>query len=618
MNDRGKQSQEQWRPRVGTTPLLDLLRGRVTGRLDVEGRLSAYSLPAEVVLQSKRIARQTRLSKSERADVAVSLGEDAAIELQRGAEVASVLSAMGSPRARAREIRNERLAAKPLILRLTRGWKRRAVIGLAALVAMYGALLIWHASAKPAIKRNMSKELNAPLAKIAEAERAAPKYKQAVLAHPGVPGSLKTDFAELSPNDYRWKQTAEYVAASRASVDLARQAAALPHLGAEMGDGVDGELVMEPTLRDVSNNKMSTENPFALEMTFPYLGVFRGLTRLLIADARLAAEEGRRVDVEADIHAVMGIAGHARECPTLISDLVSIAVVAMAADAILDVIKDHPGLLEDAQLERISMCFRNFAESGVVPLRVSGETMFIEDFLQRSYTDDGNGDGRPCLEGIRNLRRAQGNSGVLSVTDWLVMPFTLRSWAGRKETLDKWQELAQSAQQTAAMPPWKRGEPAYEREFDRLDSDPRLSSRFWVINIMAPAYTKMIASIDQISLTRDGVVVAIALERWRLARGTWPDSLDQLVPEFLPAPPVDRMSGRTLNYRVVESRPLLYSTGPDADDDGSRELEGKNRFRAAHWRPPSRADGIPDADFVLFPRPRPAPKIAPPEEEEGG
>jgi hypothetical protein len=47
-----------------------------------------------------------------------------------------------------------------------------------------------------------------------------------------------------------------------------------------------------------------------------------------------------------------------------------------------------------------------------------------------------------------------------------------------------------------------------------------------------------------------------------------PQSLEELVPTYLPSVPVDSYSGRPLTYRVQDGKPVLYSVGGDGVDDG--------------------------------------------------
>lgn len=64
-------------------------------------------------------------------------------------------------------------------------------------------------------------------------------------------------------------------------------------------------------------------------------------------------------------------------------------------------------------------------------------------------------------------------------------------------------------------------------------------------------------------------IAAIGLKRYQLRHGTFPESLDRLVPEFLPSELLDPVDGKPLRY---EPRPeglfVLYSIGKDGKDDG--------------------------------------------------
>lgn len=62
--------------------------------------------------------------------------------------------------------------------------------------------------------------------------------------------------------------------------------------------------------------------------------------------------------------------------------------------------------------------------------------------------------------------------------------------------------------------------------------------------------------------------VAIALERFRLAQGKYPDSLDQLTPQFMSEVPHDLIGGQPLKYRLTNGSFILYSVGWNEKDDG--------------------------------------------------
>jgi len=59
------------------------------------------------------------------------------------------------------------------------------------------------------------------------------------------------------------------------------------------------------------------------------------------------------------------------------------------------------------------------------------------------------------------------------------------------------------------------------------------------------------------------------LERYRLAHGQLPDTLDALVPEFLDRVPNDVINGQPLRYRQTGADQfVLYSVGWNEIDDG--------------------------------------------------
>lgn len=63
-------------------------------------------------------------------------------------------------------------------------------------------------------------------------------------------------------------------------------------------------------------------------------------------------------------------------------------------------------------------------------------------------------------------------------------------------------------------------------------------------------------------------LIACALERYRLARGQYPETLDQLVPQYVVKLPHDLIGGEALKYRGERGKFMLYSIGWNEQDDG--------------------------------------------------
>ena len=68
------------------------------------------------------------------------------------------------------------------------------------------------------------------------------------------------------------------------------------------------------------------------------------------------------------------------------------------------------------------------------------------------------------------------------------------------------------------------------------------------------------------------MVTALAAERYRLKHQCYPESLDALVPEFLPGVLTDPVDDQPLRYRAWTNGFVVYSVGHNGIDDGGHEL----------------------------------------------
>lgn len=79
-------------------------------------------------------------------------------------------------------------------------------------------------------------------------------------------------------------------------------------------------------------------------------------------------------------------------------------------------------------------------------------------------------------------------------------------------------------------------------------------------------------------------LLACALERFRLARGEYPDSLGDLSPRYLDKLPHDVITGQPLKYRRTQNGQfLLYSVGWNEADDGGTPGIWTDWRGVSHW-----------------------------------
>ena len=103
--------------------------------------------------------------------------------------------------------------------------------------------------------------------------------------------------------------------------------------------------------------------------------------------------------------------------------------------------------------------------------------------------------------------------------------------------------------------------------FTRLH--PEATNHFLFFDQSDPWTEKYLLRLARAETARRLTVTAIALKRYHLEHGIYPATLNELVPAFLFAVPIDFMDGKPLRYKL---RPdgdfLLYSVGEDGKDDG--------------------------------------------------
>ena len=628
-------------PSVWRTPLRDLARFRVTGRLDWPGRLATSGLPDPVRALIGRVVKRTRLWKLEQAAVAAELAAHFADGLDAGADAETLARDFGDERTAAKLIRRAKRRGRPLPWHV---WKW-AVRGGAAVFGLYLLQLVPFVLRHPVVRVDYLARLNAPLSGVPQGERAWPLYRQAVL---GMGLAIKdapvfagidadepgTELLDVKPGDPAWPQLVAWLDAHAGDVALLRQGAARPKLGFVLGPGGSAEdaalgwPVPHKTASDLVGESL-------VGVMLPDLNLMRSMARVLCADARYAAAQHRGATVVADLQAVLAL-GTQCDAPFLISQLVGIGVVDSGFDQIERVLADTPAVLDDGQL--IGLAHRVGVTGGDTPgslIDVNGERPFFYDLVQRMYSDDGHGDGILTATGARSIRSLMSPDhrpdGALKTVVSGAVVFGVGPLTASRRDLTAEYDRLMDLQSTAFSRPLRdrrRDDDPLRQFHDRLEviqGSVLLSTRYLLIGVMAPAFERAAQLVERTLGRRDGLCVGLALEFYRRHHGAYPTTLDALVPDLLPRVPTDRIGGGPVKYRRIDGRPVVYSVGVDGDDDGGRpaalpsprtiaEPKETSPTAAAEW--PAADDPLPlprpDGDWVLFDgRPRPSPATRP-------
>jgi hypothetical protein len=96
----------------------------------------------------------------------------------------------------------------------------------------------------------------------------------------------------------------------------------------------------------------------------------------------------------------------------------------------------------------------------------------------------------------------------------------------------------------------------------------RALPRWSLCRIMVPPLSKVAEASRRKHACVRAMAALLATERYRIERGTWPEALEQLVPDFLSAVPLDPADGEPLRYRRLPDGVVVYGLGQDGKDDG--------------------------------------------------
>ena len=121
----------------------------------------------------------------------------------------------------------------------------------------------------------------------------------------------------------------------------------------------------------------------------------------------------------------------------------------------------------------------------------------------------------------------------------------------------------------------------------RLDFHSMLSES---IQLLGKSFRKVTVA----ECSKQMTVTAIALKRFQMQHGNFPEKLSELAPEFLAAVPSDVVDGQPVRYRRnADGNYLLYSIGEnDQDDGGNPALESGTQSSSFQWQNPKALDWV--------------------------
>lgn len=300
----------------------------------------------------------------------------------------------------------------------------------------------------------------------------------------------------------------------------------------------------------------------------------RTTAQWLMGAALVEVHQGHLEEALQNLEALIGMARMEREQYTLVAQMIRVAISTLGTSTTWELLQATGWT--DAQLERMQKAWECFdlleaAEKGFLGERAVGEELWGQ---LRSST---NRSMWPITGGSRGGR----HSFEDLVGDYVIYPaykltsidndelFHLRSMQDSIVALrllrqhHSWQEAHKSLDEVIA-------------RLNKISSSPQ-RYRFLFSMVSIPNFSRAAQTAIRGETERQLTVAALAITRFRMRHGKLPSSLQELVPEFLPAEPWDPMSGKALRYRLKDGGFALYSVGEDGVDNGgdATSLAGK-------------------------------------------
>jgi len=318
--------------------------------------------------------------------------------------------------------------------------------------------------------------------------------------------------------------------------------------------------------RDWSRPTVSTLLPETHEM--------RELARLLALSARRQAVDGHPAEALADVERLGRMAQHSAREPFLVCSFVGIALDSIALAALAEVL---PHVTHADQLEAIDPLgfsqateLRHAANNSLV----CEEAMFLNTAAELAD---------------KRIRWSKLDDDIVGISPGMTTPVgvlpNLEHWLDplyrtfmlRSDIDDFRTRFGRLAHNFSG---WfyETRDPAARRR--HLEESTDLDGAGLYAKLFMPAFSQMNVATWRSEARRNIAGVLLAATRYRLAKGVLPESLDSLVPDYLPSVPADvfAQDNATLKLVSTDSDWTVYSIGNNGHDDGGPQPDGSEPF----------------------------------------
>ncbi|NLH99166.1 MAG: hypothetical protein GX446_06695 [Chthonomonadales bacterium] len=292
----------------------------------------------------------------------------------------------------------------------------------------------------------------------------------------------------------------------------------------------------------------------------PSMSGYRRLAQAFHVSILWKADQGDVSGALDDSLVLVGFGMHLEGRGTQAEQLVGIALEAMATHAVLTLLDSYEAAARDLARVQTRLADLNARHASLLDL--AGDKAVWLAMIQRTFTDDGAGNGRVLKEGLP-LAAGGWKDGVTSLLSF--------GYPDRREMISLIERYYSEYQLALETPP---SDPRHEARQDRWKA---LADESFLLSVAAPAMERMVALVWRATASRRALLTTMAVQRYERDHGVYPATLDALVAGgYMKELPLDPYSGKTFGYRATGDDFLLYSWGLNLVDDGGLQGAGQN------------------------------------------
>jgi hypothetical protein len=312
------------------------------------------------------------------------------------------------------------------------------------------------------------------------------------------------------------------------------------------------ELRKAAATRPLSRFPIEYDSEPAAEILLPHLAQIKGIAIVVNLRTIALLDAGKSEEAFQDLKLGFRLSDSIKDEPILIDHLVRIATLSFDLQAIREGLARHAW--SDAQLIELEKYLQSLDLLEELKEAIRGErALCIDslDYLRRIGSvnlDFWTGGSVPSRKGLSFLLSSFFYRNMLTISEWH-QQFTF-------PTIDEKQHRI------------------FPEFAGHLDQELAKLHGFHPYTILAlqlfPSVSGAVAKSARLQTYVDAARVACALERYRLANGQFPETLDVLASHLIGSVPNDVMDGQPLRYLRTANGYILYSIGWNKTDDGGK------------------------------------------------